>query len=128
MKISICAIVKGPFVLPAGLELVSPVYFVNAAPDITFGKEAKLSINHWARVNDDTKLLFIFAAFDPESPQIPLQLQFEAHEGGMFSEHSGTVSTRHFSFRAIARMVLRVFRHRTPHHMARNGTVYVISV
>ena len=67
MKISICALVNGPFVLPAGLDLVSPIYFMTANPDNVFKKEVKLSLDHWARL---AKLFFAFAPFDTENPRV----------------------------------------------------------
>ena len=36
VKISICALVNGAFVLPTELDLVSPIYFMTATPDIVF--------------------------------------------------------------------------------------------
>ena len=100
VKISICAFMNGPIVPPAGLELVSPVYFINTAPDIVFKNDLKLSLDHWARVEEDTKLSFVFAPFNTlsEGPN-----QFRVEESGMFSQHSGATYTRHFCLGAIAR-------------------------
>ena len=98
VKISVCAFMKGPFVLPAGLEFVSPIYLMTAIPDTVFKKEVKLSLDHWARLEKDTKLFFVFAPFDIESPN-----QFRVHENGVFSQHSGTTIIRHFCLGAIVR-------------------------
>ena len=53
-RISICALVNGAFVLPAELDLVSPIYFMTATPDTVFKKEVKLSLDYWARLAKDT--------------------------------------------------------------------------
>ena len=99
-KISICALVKGPFILPAGLELVSPVYFISATPEIVFKKELKLSLDHWARLKEDTKLSFVFAPFNTQSEG---PNEFRVEENGVFFQHSGTTYSRHFCLGAIAR-------------------------
>ena len=99
VKISVCAFTNGPIVLPVGLELVSPVYFINTAPKIVFKKELKLSLDHCARLEEDTKLFFVNAAFNMmEGPN-----QFTVEEGGLFSQTSGTTYSKHFCFGAIAR-------------------------
>ena len=103
VKISICALMKCPFTLPAGLELVSPVCFVTVTPDIVFTKEVALSLDHWSRLDTDTNLVFVFAPFDRKNPQTPLQ--FEAHEDGIFSQHCGTILTRHFCGLAVAQFL-----------------------
>ena len=98
MKISICTLMNGPFALPAELDLVSPIYFMTATPDIVFKKEVKLSVDHWARLAKDTKLFFAFAPFDTENPS-----QFRVQENRMFSQHSETIFVRHFCLGAIVR-------------------------
>ena len=105
VKISICALMKGPFILPTGLELVSPVYCISTTPEIVFKKELKLSLDHWARLEKDTKLAYVSAPFNTlsEGPN-----RFRVEEGGMFSLTSGSTYTRHFSFKAIARWLLGV--------------------
>ena len=104
VKISICALMKCPFTLPTGLELVSPVCFVTVTPDILFTKEVVLSLDHWSRLDEDSNLVFVFAPFDKKNPQIPLR--FEAQKDGIFSQHSGIILTRHFCGVAIARFPL----------------------
>ena len=105
VKISVCALVKGPFILPAGLELVSPVYCISTTPEIVFKKELKLSLDHWARLEKDTKLSFVSAPFTTPS-EVPNR--FRVEESGVFSLNSGTTYTRHFSFKAVARWLLGV--------------------
>ena len=99
VKISVCALVKGPFILPAGLELVSPVYCISTTPEIVFKKELKLSLDHWARLEKNTKLSFVFAPFNTPSEGC----EFRVQECGLFSQHSGSTYTRHFCLGAIAR-------------------------
>ena len=108
VKISVCALMNIPFILPAGLELVSPIYFVTTTPDTVFKKKVMLSLDHWAKLDTDTTLVFVFAPYDPQNPQI--SLQFEAQEGGMFSQHFGTIFTRHFCRGAIARFLRNILR------------------
>ena len=100
VKISVCAFMNGPIILPAGLELVSPVYLINTTPEIVFKKDLKLSLDHWGRLEEDTKLSFVIAPFNTlsEGPS-----RFRVEESGMFFQFSGTTYTRHFCFRAIAR-------------------------
>ena len=106
VKISICALMKCPFTLPTGLELVSPVCFVTITPDIVFTKKVMLSLDHWGRLDKDSNLVFVFAPFDRKNPQTPLQ--FEAQEHGIISQHCVTILTRHFCGVAVARFLLPI--------------------
>ena len=81
VKISVCALMNGPFILPTGLELVSPVYFISTTPKIVFKKDLKLSLDHWARLEDDTKLSFVSAPFNTPS-EVPNR--FRVEESGVF--------------------------------------------
>jgi hypothetical protein len=100
VKISVCAFMNGPIILPAGLELVSPVYFIETTPEIVFKKDLELSLNHWARLEEGTKLSFVFAPFNTqtEGPN-----EFRVEESGKFCQHSGTTCIRHFCFGGITR-------------------------
>ena len=106
VKISICALMKCPFTLPAGLELVSPVSLVTVTPDLVFTKELVLSLDHWSRLDKDTNLVFVFAPFDRKNPRT--SLQFEVQEDGIFSQHCGTILTRHFCGVAVAQFLLPI--------------------
>ena len=47
VKFAVCLSFSGPFVLPDGCELVSPVYFISAEPEIQLKKQIELSLDHW---------------------------------------------------------------------------------
>ena len=89
VKISVWCCFNRHFTLPEGLQFVSPVYCIHTTPVTQFRKPVKLSLDHWARVEDESsssKLSFVFAPLDFEDSEIP----FELKAGGHFSARSGT--------------------------------------
>jgi len=108
VKFAVCLSFSGPFVLPDGCELVSPVYFISAEPEIQLKKQIKLSLDHWASLEDKEScqsLTFIFAPTDPISEELQSHFSFRPLPGGTFTPDSqtGTIMVDHLSKFAIVR-------------------------
>ena len=119
VMISVCCFFNGPFTLPEGLEFVSPVYCIHTTPVTQFRKPVELSLDHWARVEDESscsRLSFVFAPFDLEDCQSPFE--FETEDGGHFSTHFGVISVEHFSWVAIVRWL---FHSLLPYRFVQEG-------
>ena len=86
---------------PFGYEFVSPVYVLHVTSSITFEEEVELSLNHWAKLSDDTTLVFALSPVPVGSSQCILEPQ----NGGEFFSHHGTIKTKHFSLGAILRAI-----------------------
>lgn len=111
VKFAVCLSFSGPFVLPDGCELVSPVYFISAEPEIQLKKQIKLSLDHWASLEDEDScqsLIFIFASSDPTSEELQSHFHFRPLSGGIFAPDSqtGTIMVDHLSKFAIGRRLL----------------------
>ena len=99
VTVSVCCSFKVQLSPPNGYEFVSPVYVLHVSSDITFMKEVELSLSHWAKLSDDTRLVFALSPVPVEdSPCI-----LEPQNGGEFFPHHGTIKTKHFSLGAILR-------------------------
>ena len=111
VKLTVCLSFSGPFVLPDGCELVSPVYFVSAEPEIQLKKQIELSLDHWANLEDEEScrsLSFVFAPSDPVSEDLQSQFHFRPLPGGVFAPDSqtGTIMVDHLSKFAVGRRLL----------------------
>ena len=108
VEFAVCLSFSGPFVLPDGCELVSPVYFVSAEPEIQLKKQIKLSLDHWANLEDEEScrsLSFVFAPSDPVSEESQSQFHFRPLPGGVFAPGSqtATIMVDHLSKFAVGR-------------------------
>jgi len=111
VKFAVCLSFSGPFVLPDGCELVTPVYFISAEPEIQLKKQIKLSLDHWASLENEEScqyLTFIFAPSDPISEELQSHFHFRQLSGGIFAPDSqtGTIMVNHLSKFAIGRRLL----------------------
>ena len=96
--------VGGPFILPYGYRLVSPLYFVS--PSYEFEKDVELSIVHHASLTTRqqcSQLQFVTSGTHDtlNQQQYPLQ---KIREGGRFmvSGVIGRISVRHFCPNGVA--------------------------
>ena len=115
VRFAVCLSFSGPFVLPDGCELVSPVYFVSAEPEIQLKKQIKFSLDHWANLDDEEScqsLSFVFAPSDPVSEESQSHFHFRPLPGSVFAPGSqtGTITVDHLSMFAIVRWFRRLFR------------------
>ena len=104
VTVSVCCSFKIQLSPPNGYEFVSPVYVLHVTSDITFMEEVELSLHHWAKLSDDTRLVFALSPVPVGNSSCTLEPQ----NGGEFLPHYGTIKTKHFSLGAIMRMISRI--------------------
>ena len=94
----------GPFVLPKGYRLCSPVYIIS--PSFHFLKDIELQIVHHAYLSDPEDCSQMMFVTDAPSLETVDQLEYHLRpiQGGHFSEHGvvGNISLKHFCKKAIA--------------------------
>ena len=101
VTVSVCCSFKKQLSPPNGYAFVSPVYVLHVTSDITFMEEVELSLSHWAKLSDDTSLIFALSPVPVgDSPCI-----LEPQNGGEFFPHHGTIKTKHFSLGTILRTI-----------------------
>lgn len=105
VKINAC--ITGPFELPEGHTLVSPVFHIE--PGVEFAqKPIELSIVHYLDVDDDdegcSELRFVTAPFGDCVERSKKTIKFRSLDGGTFLPRGrlGKISLRHFCFIGIA--------------------------
>ena len=95
---------SGPYSLPQGYQLASPVYLIT--PAFEFVKEVRLSVTHFAHLDDENdcnRMTFISSSSSPVlTPQ--LHYNFKLMKGGIFKEeeNNGVLYLKHFCQAAIA--------------------------
>ena len=99
LKLSVRPCLAGPFGLPLGYKLTSPVYIIS--PHFHFKKDIQLVIYHFAnlKTDEDTEnMSFLSAPSSPQSTGSRLRYEFKSLKGGVFqkNESFGTISLRHF--------------------------------
>ncbi len=98
---------KGPFVLPPGYDLASPVFVIG--PEIKFDKEILLQMAHFVQLQshgDCQRMTFLSAPSTPRSYKGEEPgYHFKVFKGGVFQvdRSVGTVSLSHFCNLAIGR-------------------------
>ena len=75
MTVSVCCSFKKQLHPPFGYEFVSPVYVLHVTSSITFEEEVELSLNHWAKLSDDTRLIFALSPVQSEGNSISIAPQ-----------------------------------------------------
>lgn len=107
LNLSVWPCVSGPFVLPPGYELASPVFIVG--PELKFAKEILLRMAHFIQLkssNDCQRMAFLSA---PSTPQFDEHRKpayhFKVFKKGSFqaNQSDGTVNLSHFCIMAIAK-------------------------
>ena len=101
VTVSVCCSFKKQLCPPNGYEFVSPVYVLHVTASITFEEEVELSLNHWAKLTEDNRLIFALSPVPVGDSQCILEPQ----NGGEFFPHHGTIKTKHFSLGAILRTI-----------------------
>lgn len=106
VNITIWPCLNGPFVLPKGYELTSPVYLIT--PAFPFEKDVELTLQHFASLtttDDCDHMTFVSASSSPTFRQSHPEYNFRAVKEGKFqmNSSSATISLRHFCMPAIAR-------------------------
>ena len=109
VTVSVCCSFKQQLQPPGDYEFVSPVYILHTTAGITFLEEVELSVRHWAKVNNDTRLQFALLAFPVGYTEDSTSI-LEPHDGGTFFPHHGTIKTKHFSRWAIIRRLFSSVR------------------
>ena len=89
----------GPFVLPEGYELASPVYLITPAFD--FMAEVELSISHFANLEteaDSKRMVFVSARSAPRYVKSRPQYKFKVLPNGSFEKgmQQGNIILEHF--------------------------------
>ncbi len=107
LNLTVWPCIKGPFVLPPGYDLASPVFIVG--PEIKFHKEILLQMAHFVQLqspDDCQRLTFLSAPPTPQSnkgeePRYP----FKVFKRAMFqvAQSVGSVELSHFCALAIGR-------------------------
>ena len=98
---------SGPFVLPDGYQLASPIYLIT--PSFEFVKDVRLSIAHFAGLDSDSDcshMTFISSSSSPtHTPHA--KYKFKVMNGGIFNRkvHHGEVYLKHFCLTGSARKV-----------------------
>ena len=104
MKVWPC--LQGPFVMPEGYELVSPVYHIS--PEFDFKEEVEVHVTHFAVLQseeDCDAMTFVTAQLMLRSENSYPEYHFRDLKKGRFDKNSrtGTVTLNHFCKLAVAR-------------------------
>ena len=105
LELSVWPSITGPFVLPEGYDLASPVYLISPAFD--FVHNITLRMYHYCGLETEQQcdnMVFISSPATPNIVQPHPQYQFKVLSKGIFrhSEAYGCVSLKHFCNTAIA--------------------------
>ena len=104
VTIQINACIGGPFELPEGYELSSPIFHIE--PGVKFAeKPVELSIVHFIDISNEeqcSELKFISAPFDSSIEEV--MIRFKPLDGGVFwpSRRIGKIALQHFCLIGIA--------------------------
>ena len=105
--IRINACIRGPFVLPDGYELVTPVFQIE--PGAKFAdKPVELSMVHFLNIKDEShcsELNFVSAPYKPNSNIKKESIEFKLLDGGKFRPGSriGRIALQHFCLIGIVK-------------------------
>ena len=105
LELQVRPCLSGPFDLPQGYQLASPVYLIT--PTFEFLKEVRLSIAHFAGLDsksDCDSMTFISSSSKP-SNAAQAKYVFKLLSGGIFrkKEHHGVIYTKHFCLTGTAK-------------------------
>ena len=106
VHIKVWPCLQGPFVLPVGYELVSPVYQVS--PAFYFKKGVEVFVAHFAALQSDEDcdaMTFVSARSLPQSEHSYPEYHFKDLKKGRFEKNTmtGRVTLNHFCKLAVAR-------------------------
>ena len=108
LNLTVRPCLSGPFILPKGYELASPVYLITPAFD--FSRDVKLSIAHFADLQSEAdceNMTFVSAPCIPHYTASGPQYRFRAFPGGVFltEKREASLSLKHFCVFGAARMI-----------------------
>ena len=106
LDLSVWPCVKGPFQLPIGYELASPVFLIS--PSFQFSSSITLTMGHFSNLTteeDCQRMVFLSAPTNPYVRETDNShwYQFRIFRKGVFSPHHeyGQVSLTHFCYATI---------------------------
>jgi len=105
LELQVQPCLSGPFDLPQGYQLASPIYLIT--PTFEFLEEVRLSIAHFAGLDSNSdcdSMTFISSSSKPKyDPQA--KYGFKVLSGGMFKkkEHHGVIYLKHFCLTGAAK-------------------------
>ena len=111
MQLTLWPCLYGPFSLPEGFELASPVYVAHATSAqgeaSAFETDVKVVVKHFMQIEDDKdseNMIFVSAKLQFQSPcdYLTPKYHFKKLKGGCFEKTQGFIMLRHFCEFAIA--------------------------
>ena len=116
LDLSVWPCIKGPFQLPIGYELASPVFLIS--PSFQFSSSITLTMGHFSNLateEDSQRMVFMSAPTTPfvRKTDNSRWYQFGVFRKGVFSPHHeySQVSLTHFCFASIGRKIERLFHY-----------------
>ena len=116
LDLSVWPCIKGPFQLPIGYELASPVFLIS--PSFQFSSSITLTMGHFSNLEteeDCQRMVFLSAPTIPfvRETDNSCWYQFRIFRKGFFSSHLeyGQVSLTHFCFASLGRKIKRLFHY-----------------
>ena len=107
LNLTVRPCLSGPFILPEGYKLASPVYLIT--PAFNFSRDGKLTITHFANVKSETdckNMTFVSAHCTPHYTASGPQYKFKALPGGVFltEKREASLSLKHFCVIGMANL------------------------
>lgn len=87
---------SGPFMLPDGVQAVSPVYFVKLSREVKIGKDIEVIIQHNASVKQGLVFLKSTSTYSVNSPSYTFQIMDTCVEALQDKPNWGLVKMRRF--------------------------------
>ena len=116
LDLSVWPCVKGPFQLPNGYELASPVFLIS--PSFQFSSSITLTMCHFSNLateEDCQRMVFLSAPTTPyvRNTDNSRWYRFRIFRKGVFSPHHeyAQVSLTHFCFASIGHKIKRLFHY-----------------
>ena len=116
LDLSVWPCIKGPFQLPIGYELASPVFLIS--PSFQFSSSITLTMGHFSNLateEDCQRMVFLSAPTTPFVRETDNShwYQFRILRKGVFSPRNeyAQVSLTHFCFASIGRKIKRLFHY-----------------
>lgn len=105
LQLQVRPCLSGPFVLPKGYELASPVYLIT--PAFEFLKDVRLSIAHFVGLENSSDCDCMTIISSPSSPMYTPnpKYKFKLMKGGDFKKEAnyGIISLKHFCLTGAAK-------------------------
>ena len=92
VRIAVIALQTSPFLLPPGMELVSPVFLVAVSPEMRFLKYVGLSLKHFAKLGSKRACLGMTFVAAHSGTAAHASLQLKPLDKGHFSPNSNMAS------------------------------------